>query len=180
MYESLLRFPTDLFAELDRMQREMQGVGGLRLPLSIRAIGRGAFPAINIGSTPTSIQVYAFAPGTPKHSPGGRPTTASTRFVGLHEPKGSKSGLLARTGQRLVCIVGSRAISPKPRRASLGDLEHRGHREPCGRDERPLHRAQPVGGGTSNYLISPCGGQANELVDISDRRAEFSAVYARH
>ncbi|MGH8508105.1 MAG: Hsp20/alpha crystallin family protein [Gammaproteobacteria bacterium] len=63
MYESLLRFPTDLFAELDRMQREMQGFGGLGLPSSIRAVGRGAFPAINIGSTPTSVQVYAFAPG---------------------------------------------------------------------------------------------------------------------
>jgi HSP20 family protein len=64
MYESLLRFPTDLFADLERLQREMQhGFGGLGLPSSIRAVGRGAFPAINIGSTPTSIQVYAFAPG---------------------------------------------------------------------------------------------------------------------
>lgn len=63
MYESLLRFPTDLFAELDRMQREMQGFGGLSLPSSIRAVGRGAFPAINIGSTPTAIRIDAFAPG---------------------------------------------------------------------------------------------------------------------
>lgn len=64
MYESLLRFPTDLFAELERLQREVQhGFGGLGLPSSIRAVSRGAFPAINIGSTPTSIQVYAFAPG---------------------------------------------------------------------------------------------------------------------
>ena len=63
MYESFLRFPTDLFAELERVQREMQGFGGLGLPSSIRAIGRGAFPAINIGSTPTSIEVFAFAPG---------------------------------------------------------------------------------------------------------------------
>ncbi|MGH8533623.1 MAG: Hsp20/alpha crystallin family protein [Gammaproteobacteria bacterium] len=64
MYESLLRFPTDLFADLERLQREMQhGFGGVGLPSSIRAVGRGAFPAINIGSTPTSIQVDAFAPG---------------------------------------------------------------------------------------------------------------------
>ncbi len=63
MYESLLRFPTDLFAELDRLHREMQGFGGLSLPSSIRAVGRGAFPAINIGSTPTAIQINAFAPG---------------------------------------------------------------------------------------------------------------------
>ncbi len=63
MYESLLRFPTDLFAELERMQREMQGFGGLGLPSSIRAVGRGAFPAINIGSTPAAIRIVAFAPG---------------------------------------------------------------------------------------------------------------------
>jgi hypothetical protein len=34
--------------------------------------------------------------------------------------------------------------------------------------------------GLSDYLISPCGAQANELADISDGRVEFSAVYARH
>ncbi len=63
MYESLLRFPTDLFAGLDRLHREMQGFGGLGLPSSIGALARGAFPALNIGSTPTAIQIDAFAPG---------------------------------------------------------------------------------------------------------------------
>jgi HSP20 family protein len=58
-----MRFPTDLFAELDRLQREMQGLGGWGLPSSIRAVGRGAFPAINVGSTPEAIQIDAFAPG---------------------------------------------------------------------------------------------------------------------
>lgn len=64
MYESLLRFPSDLFAELDRLSREMQpAFGGLGRPSSIRAGTRGAFPAINIGTSPKSIEVYAFAPG---------------------------------------------------------------------------------------------------------------------
>src|SRR6185369_5608449 len=30
---------------------------------SIRGIGRGGFPALNIGGTPTSVEIYAFAPG---------------------------------------------------------------------------------------------------------------------
>lgn len=64
MYESLLRFPSDIFSEFDRMQREMDQVfGGLGLPTSIRALGRGAFPKINIGTSPKSVEVYAFLPG---------------------------------------------------------------------------------------------------------------------
>lgn len=53
-------FPRDLFAELDRLQR---GVAhGLDWSPSIRGITRG-FPAMNVGSTPRSIEVYAFVPG---------------------------------------------------------------------------------------------------------------------
>jgi len=64
MYESLLTFPGGLFAELDRLQRDMQQTfGTLGLPSSIRAVAQGAFPAINIGGTPTAVEVYAFAPG---------------------------------------------------------------------------------------------------------------------
>lgn len=54
-------FPGDLFAELDRMQRQMQRFAG---PMTgIRGFGRSAFPALNVGSTPDSIEIYAFAPG---------------------------------------------------------------------------------------------------------------------
>jgi HSP20 family protein len=30
---------------------------------SIRGIGRGGFPAMNVGGTPTGVEIYAFAPG---------------------------------------------------------------------------------------------------------------------
>ncbi len=30
---------------------------------SIRGIGRGGFPALNVGGTPQSVEIYAFAPG---------------------------------------------------------------------------------------------------------------------
>jgi HSP20 family protein len=54
-------FPRDLFAELDRLQREMQQ--SYDLSPSIRGIARGGFPAMNVGSTPQSVEIYAFTPG---------------------------------------------------------------------------------------------------------------------
>jgi len=59
MYRSL--FPRDVFAELDRLQREMQQA--FELSPSIRGLGRGGFPAMNVGGTPRSVEIYAFAPG---------------------------------------------------------------------------------------------------------------------
>jgi HSP20 family protein len=64
MYESLLNFPGGLFADFERLQRELQqAFGTVGQPSSIRAVASGAFPAINVGSTPTSVEIYAFAPG---------------------------------------------------------------------------------------------------------------------
>ena len=54
-------FPRDLFAELDRLQRELQQ--SYDLSPSIRGFARGGFPAMNIGNTPQSVEIYAFAPG---------------------------------------------------------------------------------------------------------------------
>ena len=59
MYRSL--FPRDIFSELDRLQRDMSTL--FDYSPSIRGIGRGGYPALNVGSTPTSVEVYAFAPG---------------------------------------------------------------------------------------------------------------------
>jgi len=52
-------FPRDVFAELERLQREMQQA----FDLSIRGGARSGFPALNIGSTPKSLEIYAFVPG---------------------------------------------------------------------------------------------------------------------
>ncbi len=54
-------FPRDLFAEMDRLTREMQQA--FDLSPSIRGFARGGFPALNIGSTPSGVEIYAFAPG---------------------------------------------------------------------------------------------------------------------
>lgn len=54
-------FSRDLFAELDRLQREVQQA--FELTPSIRGYGRSGFPALNVGATPQSAEVYVFAPG---------------------------------------------------------------------------------------------------------------------
>jgi len=54
-------FPRDIFAELDRLQREMQQA--VDLSPSIRGVASGGFPAMNVGSTPNTVEIYAFVPG---------------------------------------------------------------------------------------------------------------------
>ncbi|HSN32226.1 MAG TPA: Hsp20/alpha crystallin family protein [Ideonella sp.] len=64
MFESMLSFPGGLFGEFDRLQRALdEAFGSAGMPASIRSVAPGAFPAVNIGSTPTSVEIYAFAPG---------------------------------------------------------------------------------------------------------------------
>lgn len=69
MYRSL--FPRDVFAEFDRLQREMQQA--FNISPSIRGLARGAnfnqtWPAMNVGTTPQSVEVYCFAPGVDPNS----------------------------------------------------------------------------------------------------------------
>jgi len=54
-------FPRDLFAELERLQRDLQQ--SFAYSPSIRGLARGRFPALNVAATPRSAEIYAFAPG---------------------------------------------------------------------------------------------------------------------
>ena len=64
MYESILNHPNSLFGQFERLRRELDDVFGVSgLPSSIRSVAPGTVPAINIGRTPTSVEIYAFAPG---------------------------------------------------------------------------------------------------------------------
>ncbi|MBN3758700.1 Hsp20/alpha crystallin family protein [Paraburkholderia sp. Tr-20389] len=56
-------FGTDLFSELDRLQRHVSGVFGGGFPSSIRSSRAGTFPGLNIGTTDDAIEIVAFAPG---------------------------------------------------------------------------------------------------------------------
>jgi HSP20 family protein len=59
MYRTL--FPRDLFADFDRLQREVSSL--FDHSPSIRGLGRGGYPALNVGLSSASVEVYAFAPG---------------------------------------------------------------------------------------------------------------------
>lgn len=54
-------FPGDLLSEFEQMRREYRQ-GADRAP-NIRGSGRNRFPALNVGGTPDSVQIFAFAPG---------------------------------------------------------------------------------------------------------------------
>jgi HSP20 family protein len=88
MYRSL--FPRDVFAELDRLQREMQQ--SFDLSPTIRGLTRG-FPAMNVGSTPKSVEVYAFVPGID-------PASLDVQI---------EKGVLTITGERNVEVVPEKA-----------------------------------------------------------------------
>jgi len=89
-YRSL--FPRDLFAELDRLQRDLQQ--SVDPNPNIRGLTRG-FPALNIGGTPKTVDIYAFVPGID-------PATLDVQLV---------KGMLT--------IAGERKLEPVPEKATL-------------------------------------------------------------
>lgn len=91
MYRSL--FPRDIFAEMDRLQRDVQQA--FDLSPTIRGFARNGFPALNVGSTPQALEIYAFAPGVDPASlevnlERGLLTIAGERRSALPEAGGSK------------------------------------------------------------------------------------------
>ena len=64
MYASLLNHPGSLFGHFERLRRELDDVfGAASLPSAIRSVASGTLPALNVGRTPSSVEVYAFVPG---------------------------------------------------------------------------------------------------------------------
>jgi len=65
MFGSLLStFDTTLIDDFRRLEDEMdQLLGRWPLPAGIRAVRRGSFPPINVGSTTDRVDVYLFAAG---------------------------------------------------------------------------------------------------------------------
>lgn len=64
MYESMLNYPAGALADIERLRRDFEHLfQPAGLPASIRSVAAGSFPPINVGHTPRSVEVYAFAPG---------------------------------------------------------------------------------------------------------------------
>lgn len=64
IYRSM--FPHNLFTEMNRLQRDLEQ--WFDLEPNIRGAALGGFPAMNMGSTPQSIEMYAFVPGLDPNS----------------------------------------------------------------------------------------------------------------
>ena len=64
MRDTMLSRPQGLFEQLETIHRLLaRGTGFDATPNGIRSVGFGAFPEINVGRTPTGVEVFAFAPG---------------------------------------------------------------------------------------------------------------------
>lgn len=64
MYESMWSPSNSLFSQFDRLRRELDDVFGVSgPPSSIRSVAPGTWPAVNLGRTASSVEIYAFAPG---------------------------------------------------------------------------------------------------------------------
>jgi HSP20 family protein len=61
---SFLSTPGTLFDDFEQVRREMDSLLASAFgPASIRAVAQGSFPAVNVGVTPESVDVYLLAPG---------------------------------------------------------------------------------------------------------------------
>jgi len=64
MRDTMLSRPQGLFDQLETIHRLLSRASGVDgAPGGIRAVAYGAFPELNVGRTPTSVEVFAFAPG---------------------------------------------------------------------------------------------------------------------
>lgn len=64
IYHSM--FPYSVFDEMSRLHRGLEQL--FEMEPSIRGTGVGGFPAMNMGSTSQSIEIYAFVPGLDPNS----------------------------------------------------------------------------------------------------------------
>lgn len=64
MYPSLLNFPGGFFADFDRVRRDIDAMLGMSgSAQGIRSVSEGGYPALNVGYTPQSVDVFVFVPG---------------------------------------------------------------------------------------------------------------------
>jgi HSP20 family protein len=69
MLENSLYGPQGLFDQVATLQRLLsRSFGSDGAPSAIRSVAAGSFPAMNVGRTSNSIEVYAFAPGLKANS----------------------------------------------------------------------------------------------------------------
>jgi HSP20 family protein len=64
MLDTLFHRSQSLFDQLEALHRTLSGtLGPDGAPDAIRSVAAGTFPAINVGRTAETVEVYAYAPG---------------------------------------------------------------------------------------------------------------------
>ena len=64
MFELMFNHPAAFFGDLDRLRREFDDVlESTGMSSGIHSVAPGTFPPLNIGNTPESVEIFAFAPG---------------------------------------------------------------------------------------------------------------------
>ena len=110
----LFRSSADLFAELNRMQSLLDQA--LPTPgASIRSMAGASFPTLNVGTTPTSIEVMALAPGL---DPARLEITVDR---GLLVVAGERPSALPEAGERSAVYAQERFTGPFRRVVSLSE-----------------------------------------------------------
>jgi len=66
MFRSM--FPSDIFSDLDQLHQQMQRAFNAGAGTGIRGNSFGAYPMLNVGKTPQTVELYAFAPGLDPNS----------------------------------------------------------------------------------------------------------------
>ena len=111
MYRSF--FPRDIFAEFDRLQRDMQQA--FDLAPTIRGMGSNGFPALNVGATPEAVEIYAFAPGVD-------PASLEVNLErGLLTIAGERKGVLPAADAKAAVHINERFEGPFRRMLTLPD-----------------------------------------------------------
>jgi HSP20 family protein len=85
---------------MDRLQRDVQQA--FDLSPSIRGIAWNGFPALNVGSTPQTLEIYAFAPGVD-------PSTLEVNLErGLLTISGERKSALPEEGDKAAVHINER------------------------------------------------------------------------
>lgn len=105
--------PGDLLTELTRLHRQFQRQSNATS--NIRGYGRSEFPALNIGGTPDTVEIYAFAPGLDPAS------IDLTIERGVLTVAGERPSSIATTDKNTAVHVNERFSGPFRRAVSLPD-----------------------------------------------------------
>jgi HSP20 family protein len=117
MYRSL--FARDVFTELDRLQREVSTL--FDHSPSIRGVGRGGFPALNVGSTDNSVEIYAFVPGVEPSSIDVNLDRGVLTIDGERKPLPADGSSAANDSERATLHLNERFVGAFRRVISLPD-----------------------------------------------------------